>query len=64
MILNANILYWMYRVMVSVLDELGEPTVDTERGETYPPLKAMNEDRYMERCGYANAQKCIFLYCW
>ena len=45
---------------LSVLDELGEPTVDTERGETYPPLKAMNEDRYAERCGYANAQKCIF----
>ena len=45
---------------ISVLDELGEITVDTERGETYPPLKAMNEDRYMERCGYPNAQKCIY----
>lgn len=45
---------------LSVLDELAEPTVDTERGETYPPLKAMNEDRYADRCGYANAQKCIF----
>mgnify|MGYP003287796587 FL=1 len=45
---------------LSVLDELGEPTVDVERGETYPPLKAMNEDRYADRCGYANAQKCIF----
>ncbi len=45
---------------LSVLDCLAEPTVDVERGETYPPLKAMNEDRYMERCGYANAQKCIY----
>ena len=45
---------------LSVLACLCEPTVDTERGETYPPLKAMNEDRYMERCGYTNAQKCIY----
>ena len=45
---------------LSVLDELGEPTNDVERGETYPPLKAMNEDRYADRCGYANAQKCIY----
>ena len=58
---NANILYLTYKEMVFLcIDELGEITVDTERGETYPPLKAMNEDRYAERCGYANAQKCIF----
>ena len=45
---------------LSVLDLLGEYTYDTERGETYPPLKAMNEDKYAERCGYAEAQKCIY----
>lgn len=45
---------------LTVLDELGEYTENDERGVQYPPLKAMNEDKYMERCGYVEAQKCIF----
>lgn len=45
---------------LTVLDELSEYTIDSERGITYPPLKAMNEDKYMERCGYSEAQKCIY----
>ena len=45
---------------LTVLDELGEYTTDVERGCTYPPLKAMNEDKYAERCGFAEAQKCVY----
>lgn len=45
---------------LTVLDELGEYTDNTERGVQYPPLRAMNEDKYIDRCGYAEAQKCIY----
>jgi hypothetical protein len=45
---------------ISVLDELGEYTTDVERGIVYPPLKAMNDEKYEERCGYSEAQKTIF----
>lgn len=45
---------------LTVLDELGEYTNNTERGIQHPPLKAMNEDKYIERCGYVEAQKCVY----
>lgn len=48
---------------LTVLDELGEYTQDTERGVIYPPLKAMEEEKYMCRCEYSEAQKCIYPVC-
>ena len=47
-------------VGISVYDELAEYTTDTERGIIYPPLKSMNDEKFAERCGYAEAQKCIY----
>lgn len=45
---------------IPVLDALGNFTNDRERGIQYSPLKCMNDDKYAERCGYAEAQKCIY----
>lgn len=45
---------------VTIIQNLGEPSVNTETGENYPPLMCCNKDEYAEMCNYPNAKKVLY----
>lgn len=45
---------------VTIIQILGEPSVNPENGENYPPLMCCNKDEYAEMCNYPNAKKVLY----